>query len=966
MSSLVAKLKRYGKRVIGQPEDPVPVVTIKDWVRNISRDPKRDALRYVESLFPIVGWITRYNFGWLYGDVIAGLTVGIVVVPQSMSYAQIATLPTQYGLYSAFVGVLIYCLFATSKDVSIGPVAVMSLTVSRIIATVNEHHPDVWSGPQIATTVAFICGFIVFGIGLLRLGWLVEFIPAPAVSGFMTGSAINIVAGQVPGLLGETGFDTRAATYKVIINCLKFLPVTKLDAAWGITGLFCLYAIRIACDQLGKRFPRRQRLFFFLSVFRNAFVIIVLTIASWLYCRHRKSKSGKYPIKILQTVPRGFQHVGPPDIDPKLVSAMAGEIPVATIILLLEHIAISKSFGRLNGYKINPNQELIAIGVTNTIGTVFGAYPATGSFSRSALKSKSGVRTPAAGILTSIVVIVALYGLTPAFFWIPNAALSAVVIHAVADLVATPRQVYSFWRVSPLEFVIWAAAVLVTIFSTIENGIYTSICASLALLLVRLAHPRGYFLGKVALREEKSNVVREVFVPLVQRPGVLHPAVKVEPPPPGIIIYRFEESALYPNVSHLNDALVDYVKKNMRRGRDMSQVKMSDRPWNDPGPKPGRDENADNLAKPVLHAIVLDFSGVSHIDTTAVQALIDTRTEVERWANKAVEFHFATILSPWIRRALIAGGFGIGSRAPHAPTEIAPVVPYHGGRSLPQEPKASDIEQAVQEISEERHGSIVPEDTPFFHFDIVSAVHAAEAGLSDPEKSARSSFNKRPLTETSESWSKIEKKKGVNDIKKGQLYSRAYREIVLAARSGGSPDPEQNNALAAVIKRVKSQGVPKENIENALKKCLSDNPNRTVKFLNTLLKDHGLADVKFLFKREGRVKVALTPEDDANTRAKLLDVAIDADAEDFQTEYARDLTPSAMVFKCPHTSLHKLTTALTAPGLGRELLSSELVYAPIEPREDLDDQTAQDLDKLVEAIEDLDDTLRVWTTAEYI
>ncbi|KAI0665048.1 sulfate permease [Cubamyces menziesii] len=744
MASLVARLKSFGKRVIGQPEEPVPVVTVKDWVRNLSKDPKHDVLSYVEGLFPIVGWITRYNFGWLYGDVVAGLTVGIVVVPQSMSYAQIATLPTQYGLYSAFVGVLIYCLFATSKDVSIGPVAVMSLTVSRIIATVNEHHPDVWPAPQIATTVAFICGFIVLAIGILRLGWLVEFIPAPAVSGFMTGSAINIVAGQVPGLLGESGFDTRAATYKVIINCFKYLPVTKLDAAFGLTGLFCLYAIRIACDYLTKRFPRRQRFFFFISVFRNAFVIIILTIASWLYCRDHKSKSGKYPIKILMTVPRGFQHVGPPVIDRELVAAMAGEIPVATIILLLEHIAISKSFGRLNGYKINPNQELIAIGVTNTIGTVFGAYPATGSFSRSALKSKSGVRTPAAGILTAIVVIVALYGLTPAFFWIPSAGLSAVVIHAVADLVASPRQVYSFWRVSPLEFVIWLAAVLVTVFSTIENGIYTSICASLALLLVRLAHPRGYFLGRVTLREERSSVIREVFVPLTQRPGILHPAVKVEPPPPGIVVYRFEESALYPNISLLNDALVDYVKANTRRGRDMSQIKMSDRPWNDPGPRPGQDENAENMAKPVLQAIVLDFSGVSHIDTTAVQALIDTRTEVERWADKPVDFHFATILSPWIRRALVAGGFGTGASSSNAPTEIAPVVPYRGGRTLPKENKVTDVE-AIEEISEDSQAPIVPEDTPYFHFDLISAVRAAEAGLSSTQTSARSSMHKPPV-----------------------------------------------------------------------------------------------------------------------------------------------------------------------------------------------------------------------------
>ncbi|EKM55730.1 uncharacterized protein PHACADRAFT_256566 [Phanerochaete carnosa HHB-10118-sp] len=741
MTSLYQKAKRWGKNVIGYDDDSVPVVSVSHWIRKYSRNPKDGAIQYVTSLFPITGWITRYNFGWLYGDVVAGLTVGIVLVPQSMSYAQIATLPPQYGLYSAFIGVLIYCLFATSKDVSIGPVAVMSLTVSQIIEHVNKSHPDVWSGPQIATTVAFVCGFIVLGIGLLRLGWIVEFIPAPAVSGFMTGSAINIVAGQVPGLLGESGFNTRAATYQVIINSFKFLPQSTLDAAFGVTGLVSLYAIRMGCDWLVKRYPRRQRLWFFISTFRNAFVIIVLTIASWLYCRHRLSH-GKYPIKILQTVPRGFQHVGAPIIDGKLVSALAPELPVATIILLLEHIAISKSFGRINGYKINPNQELIAIGVTNTVGTVFGAYPATGSFSRSALKSKSGVRTPAAGILTAIVVIVALYGLTSAFFWIPSAGLSAIIIHAVADLVTKPRQVYSFWRVSPLEFAIWAADVLVTVFSTIEDGIYTSICLSAALLLVRIARPRGYFLGKLTLRtsEHDNAESRDVYVPLNPKPSLLDASVKPVPPPPGIIVYRLEESLIYPNAHLVNSTIVDYVKENMRRGIDMSKVKMSDRPWNDPGPKPGQDLETENSRKPELRAIVLDLSAISQMDTTAVQALIDTRNEVERWVNYPVEFHFATVLSPWIRRALIAGGFGTGESSSRIPAEIAQIVSLGDVRE-PSLPEKSDLESPV--ISEEarRRGSssthkttdrlggpIVPQDTPFFHFDVVSAVRAAESG----------------------------------------------------------------------------------------------------------------------------------------------------------------------------------------------------------------------------------------------
>ena len=292
---------------------------------------------------------------------------------------------------------------------------------------------------------------------------------------------------------------------------------------------------------------------------------------------------------------------------------------------------------------------------------MFGAYPATGSFSRTALKSKSGVRTPLAGIFTAVVVIVALYGLTPAFTWIPTAGISAVIIHAVLDLVAKPPQVYSFWRVSPLEFFIWLAAVLVTIFSTIENGIYTSICASAALLLVRLAHPRGYFLGKVTLRADsrESEESREVFVPL-KPDGVTNPQVKVDAPSPGVIIYRFEESFLYPNSSLINGALVDHVKAHTQRGKDMTNVKRADRPWNDPGPG-HRGAAADqeiNRQKPILHAIVLDFSTVyvkdfshnllihcspfrvpfsSHIDTTGIQSLIDTRTEVERWADRPVE-----------------------------------------------------------------------------------------------------------------------------------------------------------------------------------------------------------------------------------------------------------------------------------------------------------------------------------------
>src|SRR5579859_5632460 len=339
-----------------------------------------------------------------------------------MSYAKIATLPAEYGLYSSFVGVFIYCFFATSKDVTIGPVAVMSLQTAHVIASVQASYPQ-FSGPVIATALALLCGAITFGIGLLRLGFIVEFIPSPAIAGFMTGSAFTIAAGQVPSLLGTANlFDTRAACYMVIINTLKYLPQTTLDAAFGLPALFFLYAFRFALNWCSRRYPKYKRWFFYGLVLRNAIVVVFITIISYLVCRSNPTKP---PIKILLTVPRGFQDVGPLEINSTLASALGSSLPVSTIILLLEHISISKSFGRINDYKIIPDQELIAIGVTNMIGTFFQAYPATGSFSRSAIKSKSGVRTPLAGIVTGIVVILALYALTSAFYWIPLAGLAA-------------------------------------------------------------------------------------------------------------------------------------------------------------------------------------------------------------------------------------------------------------------------------------------------------------------------------------------------------------------------------------------------------------------------------------------------------------------------------------------------------------------------------------------------------------
>lgn len=727
-------------------------------------------VRYIGSLFPFVHWIGKYNLVWFLGDLIAGVTVGAVVVPQGMAYAQLAQLPVEYGLYTSFMGVLLYWFFATSKDITIGPVAVMSQVTGDVVLKAKSQIPDV-QGHLIASALAVITGAIILFLGLARLGWLVEFIPLPAICAFMTGSAVNIIAGQVSKLMGISGVNTRDAPYMVIINTLKNLPSTKLDAALGLTALLMLYLVRGVCSYLSKKHPHRAKTYFFISTLRTVFVILLYTaISAGVNVSHKKKPS----FSLIMDVPRGFQHAAVPEVNKRIISSFASEIPAAVIVMLIEHISISKSFGRINNYVIDPSQELVAIGVTNLLAPFLGAYPATGSFSRTAIKSKAGVRTPFAGVITALVVLLALYALPAVFYYVPNAALAAVIIHAVGDVITPPRVVFQFWRVSPLEVPILLAGVLVTIFSTIENGIYTTIGVSAAVLVWRLFLSRGRVLGVARIRtaradqrqgsknpseavaEESDESLRTGFLPLDHEDGS-NPRVAVRSPYPGVFIYRFAEGFNYPNAGLYMNDLTEMIFKETRRTDPGTVGKLGDRPWNDPTP---RNHNVDEVDhRPSLKAIILDFSSVNNVDVTAAQALIDVRNQLDRYAApNTVDWHFANIENRWTKRALAAAGFGYRSPKP-SPGEgpshwktIFSIADLGGSDSAAKAAEAAESgdkgEQSVKEYDIENAGSDISRlsdkdvprnpgsarlvavqglNRPYFHFDLQEAVEAAVA-----------------------------------------------------------------------------------------------------------------------------------------------------------------------------------------------------------------------------------------------
>lgn len=327
------------------------------------------------------------------------------------------------------------------------------------------------------------------------------------------------------------------------------------------------------------------------------------------------------------------------------------------------------------------------------------------------------------GVFSALVVLLCLYALTPAFYYIPDAILSAIIIHAVADLVSGPKFLRQLYRVNLFELFTFAAAVLITFFTNVEYGIYVSVILSIAALLLRIARPRYSVLGRIPVQpstsyydpkdphSEKGVVIIDTqgeendttttkkdenthYIYVKQDHQTLHHLV--EAPPAGVVIFRFDESLTYPNAGYISDKIMHYIQDNFDSGTPAPTTK-GERAWNDRRPlakksAPPVDEkdsdaassntdqtagDKDELELPRLRAIVLDCSAINHLDSTGVQTLLDLKLTINRFAGYEVEWHFAAIATPAIRSALITGGFG--SQAGRGPRtgELLPVVPVY-------------------------------------------------------------------------------------------------------------------------------------------------------------------------------------------------------------------------------------------------------------------------------------------------
>ncbi|XP_053684275.1 sodium-independent sulfate anion transporter-like isoform X2 [Sabethes cyaneus] len=443
--------------------------------------------KLLKKRLPILRWLPDYSRQYFVEDIVAGLTVGLTVIPQGIAYAVVANLEPQYGLYSAFMGCFVYFLFGTCKDITIGPTAIMSLMVQVHVSNL---------GPAFAILSAFLAGCIVLVLGLLNLGFLVQFISMPVTAGFTSAAAITIASGQVKSLLGLPGKSNEFL--ESWINVVENIHLTRLwDSILGI-GTIVILMLMMRLKNLEGRWKIAGK---YLSLSRNAIVVIGGSLLAY-----GLSTEGVVPFLLTGNVTSGLPPFQLPPFSTvvnnqtytftDMVSELGTSVLALSLIAILECVAIAKAFSK--GKTIDATQEMIAVGLCNVAGSFFSSMPVTGSFTRSAVNNSSGVRTPAGGVTTGIVVLLALGLLANTFYYIPKATLAAVIIAAMFFMVEF-HAAAEIWRTKKIDIIPFFATLIACLLIGLEYGMVIGIGINLCFVLYLTSRP------KIVHRIERVN-----------------------------------------------------------------------------------------------------------------------------------------------------------------------------------------------------------------------------------------------------------------------------------------------------------------------------------------------------------------------------------------------------------------------------------------------------------------------------
>ncbi|KAF1846482.1 sulfate permease [Cucurbitaria berberidis CBS 394.84] len=560
--------------------------------------------QYLLDRVPVVHWLPKYNIRWLLNDTLAGITVGVLLIPQSLAYAKIATIPGQFGLMSSWLPNFLYFIMGTSKDLSTGPTSLMGLLTAEIIHDVSKegHTPQ-----AIASGVAMSVGIYSLVIGLLKLGFLLEFISVPVLSGFISAAAIVIMLGQIPSLFGIT---VRSGTANIIHDLFAKIPqYDGPTCGIGLGGIVLL----VAMQKVGQRWGSKSKAIWLLALGRSAVVLVLFTGISYAVNKNRvddpvwalsKVKSDGIDTPRMPTS-QLIQKVFPRSIAPFIAAS-------------IEHLAIAKAFSRKNGYVVDPAQELVYLGFTNFFNSFFSSMAVGGAMSRTAVNSDAGVKSPAYGLIAGGVVILSIFKLSPALFWIPKATLAAIIVTAVWHIVVPLRVFYGYWRTSLVDFITSMLAFWLTLFQSSEIGIGAAVGFNIAYQLVFKAFHR---VRRVTTIDIQSNTL---------------PA-GVQTIPLDTQVFRIHQSILFYNAYRIKNQCLDAVQTYNSGDVQTLEAQHANRNWSVAGDRRASRlrTKAEILEEPVqIRAVILDMTCVYNIDTTGLSALKDLKADVEKFGGK--------------------------------------------------------------------------------------------------------------------------------------------------------------------------------------------------------------------------------------------------------------------------------------------------------------------------------------------
>lgn len=449
---------------------------------------KSCCVAYTKKRFPIISWLPHYNLGYAKRDIIAGITVGLMTVPQALADGAIANLPPVYGLYTAFIGVWTYIFLGSSKDVVVGPTAIMSAMVGSTAR----------GNVKYAVCLSAVAGVYVFALGLLQFGWLVRLISYPTLAGFVSGAVTRIIIGQVEAFLGIVGSHSGGGLIEVISDLASWIDAVRWgDAEIGFIVLVVLVTLKLVHVISTKKYEEEVKAhgetgisylwtsLSYLALMKNIIVVVIATVVAFVLY-----KDDMDPLIVVGPITPGIQS---PDLTvfstfPEYWPQVLLDGLIIALVAMLEQLSIAKAFSKKNCYKVENSQEMIATGMCNIIGSFFQCYPVTGSFSRSSVNSDSGVKTQAGGLWSGLIAVLALVLLTPLFRFVPRAALASVIMVAVSTM-ADFKVPVNMWSVRKLGTVTWVLTFASVLFLGVEIGILVGFGCEILQLLTRNLRP---------------------------------------------------------------------------------------------------------------------------------------------------------------------------------------------------------------------------------------------------------------------------------------------------------------------------------------------------------------------------------------------------------------------------------------------------------------------------------------------